>query len=85
LNSGKHWSKTINFLSSDTLKAWTGTPFRKCQVAQLQDWGYKQGRDFWIRRAGGLAVKAELLHSNRKVDAPTEPDFSCFATQETHK
>jgi hypothetical protein len=73
------------FLSPDILRAWTGTPFRKGQLQQLADWGYKRGKDFWIRRNGSLSVKAELLHSKVPVLAPAEPDFSALGPQATQK
>jgi hypothetical protein len=64
------------FLPPDTLKTWAGTPFRKGQLQQLEDWGYKQGKHFWVRRNGSLAVKAELLESKKAVNKPAEPDYS---------
>lgn len=72
-------TRRIDFLSQDVIKAWTGTPFKRSQLQQLLDWGYKQGRDFWVRRDCSLAVKASLLHSKKPVHEVTEPDFSCFA------
>lgn len=71
----------MNFLSRQTLKAWLGTPFRKAQLLQLEEWGYKRGRDFWIRRDGTLAVKSQLLHSTLPVNEVTEPDFSSLAAK----
>ena len=69
----------MNFITPDTLKAWTGTPQTRRQIDQLERWGYRQGRDFWVRSNSTLAVKATLLHSSKSKDAPTEPDFSCLA------
>lgn len=73
--------KAMIFLPVNILKTWTGTPFRKGQIQQLQDWGYRQGKDYWIRRNGSLAVKAELLQAHKPVIKPTEPDFSALGPQ----
>ena len=69
---------TIHFLSTETVKEWTGTPIRLKQKECLENWGYKMGKDFWLRLDGSLAVKAELLQSKQAVHAPTEPDESFF-------
>ena len=76
---------TISFLTKETIKDWTGTNRRLSQIRQIKDWGYKMGRDFWVRRDGSLAVKSDLLQSNKPVHAPTKPDFSCFAKKAKNK
>ena len=75
----------VDFLTTKTIKAWTGTNRRLGQIRQIKEWGYKMGRDFWVRRDGSLAVKSELLQSTQPVHAPTQPDFSCFAKNAKNK
>ena len=70
---------TIDFLTTETIKAWTGSNRRLGQIRQIREWGYKMGRDYWVRRNGSLAVKAELLQSTQPVHAPTQPDRAALA------
>ena len=70
---------TISFLTKETIKDWTGTNRRLSQIRQIKDWGYKMGRDFWVRRDGSLAVKSDLLQSTEPVHAPTQPNRAALA------
>ena len=72
------------WLTTRQLQDWTGRRSNKLILRQLQAWGYREKRDYWIREDGTLAVR-DVISTTKIEPPPAEPDWSSFGQTQAKK